>query len=59
MKIEKINVFVSCPGKNFVALKIITDRGNYGLGDATVNGREMAVLVISLNNEKPWKSPCW
>ena len=45
MKIKEIKVLVSCPGRNFVTLKIITDEGIYGLGDATVNGREMAVVA--------------
>lgn len=45
MKISDIKVFVSCPGRNFVTLKIYTDEGVYGLGDATVNGREMAVVA--------------
>lgn len=45
MKIEQIKVFVSCPGRNFVTVKVITDEGVYGLGDATVNGREMAVVA--------------
>ena len=31
------------PGRNFVTLKIYTDDGVYGLGDATLNGRELAV----------------
>lgn len=44
MKITDIKVFVSCPGRNFVTLKVITDEGVYGLGDGTVNGREMAVV---------------
>jgi mannonate dehydratase len=26
-------------------VKVITDEGVYGLGDATVNGREMAVVA--------------
>jgi mannonate dehydratase len=45
MKIEQIKVFLSCPGRNFVTVKVITDEGVYGLGDATVNGREMAVVA--------------
>ena len=45
MNIKEIKVFVSCPGRNFVTIKIITDDGIYGLGDATVNGREMAVVA--------------
>ena len=43
MKITDAKVFVSCPGRNFITLKIYTDAGIYGLGDATLNGRELAV----------------
>src|SRR6185312_795588 len=44
MKIKDAKVFVCCPGRNFVTLKIYTDEGIYGLGDATLNGRELAVV---------------
>jgi len=44
MKIEKAAVIVTCPGRNFVTLKIYTDEGVYGLGDATLNGRELSVM---------------
>src|SRR5882762_7277533 len=44
MKITDAKVFVSCPGRNFVTLKIYTDEGVYGLGDGTLNGRELAVV---------------
>ncbi|MEQ7124832.1 D-mannonate dehydratase ManD [Actinopolymorpha sp. B11F2] len=37
------SVIVSCPGRNFVTLKIRTDDGVSGVGDATLNGRELAV----------------
>jgi mannonate dehydratase len=40
MKITGANVFVGGPGKNYVTLKIMTDQGVYGLGDATLNNRE-------------------
>jgi mannonate dehydratase len=43
LKIKDAKVFVCCPGRNFVTLKIYTDQGVYGLGDATLNGRELAV----------------
>ena len=43
MKITDAKVFVCCPGRNFVTLKISTDEGIYGVGDATLNGRELAV----------------
>ncbi len=40
MKITGAKVFVGGPGKNYVTLKIQTDQGLYGLGDATLNNRE-------------------
>jgi len=43
LKITDAKVFVCCPGRNFVTLKIWTDQGIYGLGDATLNGRELTV----------------
>ena len=43
MKITRASVIITCPGRNFVTLKIETDQGIYGIGDATVNGRELAV----------------
>jgi mannonate dehydratase len=42
-KIRNAKVIVTCPGRNFVTLKIETDDGITGLGDATLNGRELAV----------------
>lgn len=36
-------VIITCPGRNFVTLKITTRSGVHGLGDATLNGRELAV----------------
>jgi mannonate dehydratase len=43
LKIVSAKVIVTCPGRNFVTLKIETADGITGLGDATVNGRELAV----------------
>src|SRR5437879_12707489 len=43
MKITDAKVIVCGPGRNFVTLKITTEDGIYGLGDATLNGRELAV----------------
>ncbi|TCS67100.1 D-mannonate dehydratase [Primorskyibacter sedentarius] len=40
MKITDAKVFVGGPAKNYVTLKIMTDQGVYGLGDATLNNRE-------------------
>jgi mannonate dehydratase len=43
MQITDARVIVTCPGRNFVTLKIETADGSFGLGDATLNGRELAV----------------
>jgi mannonate dehydratase len=43
MKIASARVIVTSPGRNFVTLKIETDEGLTGIGDATLNGRELAV----------------
>lgn len=45
MKIVDARVIVTCPGRNFVTLKLITDEGVYGVGDGTLNGREKAVVT--------------
>ncbi|HKO89770.1 MAG TPA: D-mannonate dehydratase ManD [Polyangiaceae bacterium] len=45
MKIQSAKVIVCSPGRNFVTLKLETDAGVYGLGDATLNGREKAVVA--------------
>ena len=45
MKIQSARVIVTCPGRNFVTLKIETDQGVYGIGDATLNGRELSVVA--------------
>ena len=42
-RIVSARVIVTCPGRNFVTLKIETDDGVTGVGDATLNGRELAV----------------
>jgi len=43
VKITEAKVIITSPGRNFVSLKICTDEGLYGVGDATLNGRELAV----------------
>lgn len=44
-KITGAKVIVTCPGRNFVTLKIETADGVHGIGDATLNGRELAVVA--------------
>src|SRR5215207_11353200 len=43
MRITDAKVLVTCPGRNFVTLKLTTEDGLTGLGDATLNGRELSV----------------
>jgi mannonate dehydratase len=43
MRITDAKVIICSPGRNFVTLKLVTEDGVYGLGDATLNGRELAV----------------
>ena len=44
MRIESAEVIVTSPDRNFVTLRLTTDDGLVGLGDATLNGRELAVV---------------
>ena len=43
MKIEAIKTIVTSPGQNFVTVRIVTECGLSGVGDGTLNGRELAV----------------
>ncbi len=43
MKIVEARVVVCSPGRNFVTLVLRTEDGRTGIGDATLNGRELAV----------------
>ena len=53
MKIKEIKVFVCCPGRNFLTVKIVTESGLCGIGDATVNGRELAVKAYLEEHVSP------
>src|SRR5258707_9839248 len=53
MKIVDAKVIVCCPGRNFVTLKITTEDGIYGLGDATLNGRELSVASYLTDHVLP------
>lgn len=45
VKITDAKVFVGGPGRNYVTLKLCTDAGITGLGDATLNNRETLPAV--------------
>ena len=53
MKIVDAKVIVCCPGRNFVTLKLIAEDGVYGLGDATLNGRELSVASYLTDHVVP------
>jgi mannonate dehydratase len=53
VKITDVRVIVSCPGRNFVTVKIVTDAGLEGIGDATLNGRELAVVAYLDDHVSP------
>ena len=44
-RIDRVEVLLSSPGRNFVTLRVATRDGVVGLGDATLNGRELAVAA--------------
>lgn len=44
-RIAEARVIVTSPGRNFVTLKIACEDGTTGVGDATLNGRELAVAA--------------
>ncbi|MGR4866461.1 D-mannonate dehydratase ManD [Caulobacter sp. LARHSG274] len=53
LKITDARVIVTCPGRNFVTLKITTEDGVYGIGDATLNGRELSVVSYLADHVVP------
>jgi mannonate dehydratase len=52
-RIVDARVIVTCPGRNFVTLKIVTSDGVTGVGDATLNGRELAVAAYLTEHVVP------
>ncbi len=53
MNIASAEVLVTSPTRNFVTLKLTTDDGVTGLGDATLNGRELAVAAYLREHVAP------
>jgi len=53
MKIRDARVIVCSPGRNYVTLRIETESGLSGIGDATVNGRELAVVAYLRDHVVP------
>src|SRR4029453_3685519 len=67
MRIVDAKVIVCSPGRNFVTLKLVTEDGVYGLGDATLNGRELPVasylsdhgIPLLINRAAPRAEEMW
>ncbi|NBF00061.1 D-galactonate dehydratase family protein [Nonomuraea sp. KC401] len=53
MKITAADVIVTSPDRNFVTLRITTDEGISGLGDGTLNGRELSVASYLADHVVP------
>lgn len=53
MKIISARVITTCPGRNFVTVKIEVEGGLTGIGDATLNGRELSVVAYLENHVLP------
>jgi len=51
--IRTAEVVVTSPGRNFVTLRVVTTDGVVGLGDATLNGRELAVASYLTDHVVP------
>ena len=43
MLIKSMETILTCPGRNYLIVKITTEDGVTGYGDATLNGRELSV----------------
>ncbi|NYI91615.1 mannonate dehydratase [Amycolatopsis endophytica] len=53
MRIDRADVIVTSPGRNFVTLRITTGDGVVGYGDATLNGRELSVAAYLRDHVVP------
>lgn len=46
MAITEVKVILTCPGRNYTLVKVMTDQGVYGVGDGTLNGNEATVAQM-------------
>lgn len=54
MNIQNIETILTSPGRNYLIVKIETDTGIVGYGDATLNGRELVVKSFIDNYLSDW-----
>ena len=52
-RIAAVDLLIASPTRNFVTLKITTEQGLVGWGDATLNGRELAVASYLRDHVAP------
>ncbi|MBT5876595.1 MAG: bifunctional D-altronate/D-mannonate dehydratase [Candidatus Latescibacteria bacterium] len=53
MKITEVRTIVTCPGRNYVLVKILTDEGVYGVGEGSMNSSEPAVAAM-IEHSSQW-----
>jgi mannonate dehydratase len=53
LAVDRAEVIVASPGRNFVTLKVTTADGLVGWGDGTLNGRELAVAAYLSEHVAP------
>lgn len=53
LRVDRTDVIVASPGRNFVTLKVTTTDGLVGWGDGTLNGRELAVAAYLSEHVAP------
>jgi mannonate dehydratase len=53
LTVDRAEVIVASPGRNFVTLKVTTTDGLVGWGDGTLNGRELAVAAYLSEHVTP------
>jgi mannonate dehydratase len=46
MAITEVKVILTCPGRNYALVKVMTDQGVYGVGDGTLNGSEAVIAQM-------------
>ena len=53
-QIKEVTTILTCPGRNYLIVKITAEDGITGFGDATLNGRELAVQSVIDNYLAEW-----
>jgi mannonate dehydratase len=53
LTVDRADVIVASPGRNYVTLKVTTTDGLVGWGDGTLNGRELAVAAYLSEHVAP------